>query len=550
MSGLHSVEDLLRSLAPQVLGVLVRRMGDFDACEDAVQEALIAAARHWPEDGVPGNPRGWLLQTATRRYVDQVRSEQARQRREERMAQEPAAGDIPADDDTLMLLFMCCHPALTPSSAIALTLRAVGGLATSEIAGAYLVPEATMAQRISRAKQRVKASGPGFEVPEPEAKGWAARLRSVLHVLYLMFNEGYATTCGPALHRADLSGEAIRLARQIHRNLPGEAEATGLLALMLLTEARLHGAALPDSALDLDRLRHYATTLTKFDTFSGVIRGPISVYEALTTVLGTMRASPLRLGNAWTVVRDEPKAVRKHVITRRQILKDSTQETFTLDLSDGSSDIIVEWLSGGDPRRRREHRVTFGPQTLTPRRMQATGAVGAEHAIHLATWAAATTYFRRSRRGVALKLAGRLLLPTDKAMIDKGFLDPLVTVLLATLIRGLVETAACEWRAGEPPSEFRTGLLRMAACRASRSGLDDRLLHPLTMHPEPAETVARALLAHVRGALEESGDLKATEDALDSLMTAGNGACVQRDLMRRTGSLRATVTECVRRTRG
>ncbi|MFE9867164.1 RNA polymerase sigma factor [Streptomyces sp. NPDC005506] len=238
MSDLHSVEDLLRSLAPQVLGVLVRRMGDFDACEDAVQEALIAAARHWPEDGVPGNPRGWLLQTATRRYIDQVRSEQARQRREERLAQEPAAGSVPADDDTLMLLFMCCHPALTPASAIALTLRAVGGLATSEIAGAYLVPEATMAQRISRAKQRVKAAGPGFEVPEPGAKGWAARLRSVLHVLYLMFNEGYATTCGPALHRADLSGEAIRLARQVHRILPGEAEATGLLALMLLTEAR------------------------------------------------------------------------------------------------------------------------------------------------------------------------------------------------------------------------------------------------------------------------------------------------------------------------
>jgi RNA polymerase sigma factor (sigma-70 family) len=236
--GQPGVEDLLRSLAPRVLGVLVRRSGDFAGCEDAVQEALIAAARHWPQDGVPGNPRGWLLQTATRRYTDQVRSEQARQRREDRAARAPAADGAPAHDDTLMLLFLCCHPALTPASAIALTLRAVGGLTTAEIAAAYLVPEATMAQRISRAKQRVKASDLGFEVLEPGATGWAPQLRSVLHVLYLMFNEGYAAARGPALHRADLSGEAIRLARQVHRTLPNEAEATGLLALMLLTEAR------------------------------------------------------------------------------------------------------------------------------------------------------------------------------------------------------------------------------------------------------------------------------------------------------------------------
>lgn len=249
MTGHPCFEDLLRSLAPQVLGVLVRRTGDLDACEDAVQEALIAAVRHWPEDGVPGNPRGWLLQTATRRYVDQVRSEQARQRREERMAREPAAGSAPAGDDTLMLLFMCCHPALTPASAIALTLRAVGGLTTSEIAAAYLVPEATMAQRISRAKQRVKASGRGFDVPEPGVKDWAPRLRSVLHVLYLMFSEGYTTTQGPALHRADLSGEAIRLAGQVHRILPLEAEATALLALMLLTEARRPARTGPDGEL-------------------------------------------------------------------------------------------------------------------------------------------------------------------------------------------------------------------------------------------------------------------------------------------------------------
>ncbi|KAB1985726.1 RNA polymerase sigma factor [Streptomyces triticiradicis] len=234
------VEDLLRSLAPQVLGLLARRQGDFDACEDAVQEALIAAARHWPVHGTPENPRGWLLLTATRRYTDQVRSEAARRQREERVAREqvpaPAAGQ--ADDDTLALLFMCCHPALTPASAIALTLRAVGGLTTAEIAVAYLVPEATMAQRISRAKQRLKASSVVFEVPVPGTPDRSARLRSVLHVLYLLFNEGYTASTGPVLHRADLSGEAVRLVRQLHRILPAEGEVAGLLALMLLTEAR------------------------------------------------------------------------------------------------------------------------------------------------------------------------------------------------------------------------------------------------------------------------------------------------------------------------
>ncbi|MEV7402967.1 DUF6596 domain-containing protein [Streptomyces sp. NPDC091267] len=233
-----AVEELLRTLAPQVLGVLVRRTGDFAASEDAVQEALIAAALHWPAEGVPEQPRGWLLTTASRRYTDLVRSERARHRREEKVAREPAAGDAPGADDSLMLLFMCCHPALTPSSAVALTLRAVGGLSTAEIAGAHLVPEATMAQRISRAKQRVRASDHGFGLPGPGTEGWAPRLRSVLHVLYLMFNEGHTATRGAALHRADLSEEAVRLARGVHQALPDDAEATALLALMLLTEAR------------------------------------------------------------------------------------------------------------------------------------------------------------------------------------------------------------------------------------------------------------------------------------------------------------------------
>ncbi|HEU4513377.1 MAG TPA: sigma-70 family RNA polymerase sigma factor [Nocardioidaceae bacterium] len=231
------VEDLLRRLAPQVLGVLVRRYGDFDAAEDAVQEALLAAARHWPDDGVPEKPRGWLIQTASRRLLDQVRSEQSRRAREVRAAlQEPPAPETSDQDDTLTLLFLCCHPALTASSSIALTLRAVGGLTTAETARAFLVPEATMAQRISRAKQRIKASGVPFRLPGSD--DWTARLRLVLHVLYLIYNEGYTSSGGEHLQRADLSAEAIRLTRTVHGLLPDDGEVAGLLALMLLNDAR------------------------------------------------------------------------------------------------------------------------------------------------------------------------------------------------------------------------------------------------------------------------------------------------------------------------
>jgi RNA polymerase sigma factor (sigma-70 family) len=189
-----SVEDLLRELAPQVLGVLTRRFGDFGAAEDAVQEALLSAALHWPGEGVPDNPRGWLIQTGSRKLFDQVRSEQARHRREELAAAMVRPADPQDRDDTLLLLFMCCHPALSPASAIALTLRAVGGLTTAEIAAAFLVPEATMGMRISRAKQRIRESGVPLRPPEPAE--WPPRLRSVLHVLYLIFNEGYAS-CRP-----------------------------------------------------------------------------------------------------------------------------------------------------------------------------------------------------------------------------------------------------------------------------------------------------------------------------------------------------------------
>ena len=228
----------MRELAPQVLGAVVRRYGDFDAAEDAVQEALLAASLQWPEEGVPDNPRGWLVTVAVRRMQDHVRSEVARRRREEAAAVRDVPVIEPTDDhdDTLVLLFMCCHPSLTPGSAIPLTLRAVGGLSTAEIAAAFLVPETTMGQRISRAKRRIKASGLAFAMPD--AEDMPERLRWVLHVLYLVFNEGYASTSGPELARPDLSGEAIRLTRAVHRLLPDDAEVGGLLALMLLTDAR------------------------------------------------------------------------------------------------------------------------------------------------------------------------------------------------------------------------------------------------------------------------------------------------------------------------
>ncbi|HEY4568635.1 MAG TPA: sigma-70 family RNA polymerase sigma factor [Kribbella sp.] len=243
--GLMALEDLLRELTPQVLGAVVRWSGDFAAAEDAVQEALLAAATTWPRDGRPDKPKAWLIQTASRRLIDEIRQEQARRRREEKAAlRDLPPEDVEERDDTLQLLFLSCHPALTPASAIALTLRAVGGLTTAEIAAAYLVPEATMAQRISRAKQKLK--GASFELDTSEE-----RLRNVLHVLYLIFNEGYMSSSGPDLHRSDLSGEAIRLTRAVHTLLPGSGQVTGLLALMLLTDARRsartgsHGELIP-----------------------------------------------------------------------------------------------------------------------------------------------------------------------------------------------------------------------------------------------------------------------------------------------------------------
>lgn len=254
-----TLEHLLRELAPQVLGAVIRRHRNFSACEDVVQEALIAAATQWPTQGIPDNPRGWLIQVATRRMADHVRAEMARRHRESivvglvppemQLVLPPDSDDLAALDDTLALLFRCCHPALTPSSAIALTLRAVGGLTTAEIARAFLVPEATMAQRISRAKQTLAGSSLSFDVPERRER--MPRLESVLHVLYLMFNEGYVASSGTEVQRTDLAHEAIRLTRLLCALVPEHDETSGLLALMLLTDARrlartgAHGEIVP-----------------------------------------------------------------------------------------------------------------------------------------------------------------------------------------------------------------------------------------------------------------------------------------------------------------
>jgi predicted RNA polymerase sigma factor len=296
------VEDLLRPLVPQVLGTLVRRHGDFSDCEDAVADALLDASVQWPRDGVPDNPKGWLVTVASRRLTDLWRSESARRRREASVAalephpdSAPGPGDDrpPAADDTLTLLFLCCHPALSPPSQVALTLRAVGGLTTAEIARAFLVPEATMAQRISRAKQQIRGSGTRFCLPpEPQRAGL---LRAVLHVLYLMFNEGYTASSGPDLQRAELTTEAVRLTRTVHRLLPGDGEVTGLLALMLLTDARRAARARPDGTpvpldqQDRGRWDHAAIgegVALISGALAGAALGPYQVQAAIAAVHG------------------------------------------------------------------------------------------------------------------------------------------------------------------------------------------------------------------------------------------------------------------------
>ncbi|MGK8553133.1 RNA polymerase sigma factor [Nocardia gipuzkoensis] len=284
-----STEDLLRTLAPQVLGTLVRRFGDFDTAEDALQEALLAAATQWAGQGLPDNPRAWLTQVAQRRMADAVRAEVARRRRETTAFDREVADAVPVDhDDTLTMLFLCCHPALSPAAAIALTLRAVGGLGTEQIARAFLLPEATMAQRITRAKKKLATVERPFARLDDEQ--WRERLGAVLHVLYLIFNEGHTSSSGPTLQRTDLADEAIRLARAVHRLLPDDPEVTGLLALMLLTDARraarigAHGELIPLAEQNRARwnraLITEGTTLVT-GTLAGGLRGPYQIQAAI-----------------------------------------------------------------------------------------------------------------------------------------------------------------------------------------------------------------------------------------------------------------------------
>ncbi|MEV0152507.1 sigma-70 family RNA polymerase sigma factor [Micromonospora sp. NPDC050686] len=308
----RTVEDLLRELAPQVIGVLSRRFGDFATAEDAVQEALLAAATQWPDEGLPDNPRGWLIQVAYRRMIELVRAETARRDREERAARRepgdrraaPAADEPPADrDDTLTLLFLCCHPSLTTPSAIALTLRAVGGLSTAEIARAFLVPEATMAQRISRAKQRIRDSGLPFRLPEPADR--AARLSAVLHVLYLIFTEGHTASLGADLRRVDLAEEAIRLAREMHRLLPDDSEVAGLLALMLLTDARADARTGPSGELiplaEQDRSRWDPAAIAEGTALvtTAMARGPVGPYQLQAAVAALHDEAPSAAATDW-----------------------------------------------------------------------------------------------------------------------------------------------------------------------------------------------------------------------------------------------------------
>ncbi|GAA3133926.1 RNA polymerase sigma factor (sigma-70 family) [Kribbella aluminosa] len=321
------VEDQLRELVPQVLGALVRRYGRFDTAEDAVQEALLAAAQQWPGAGVPENPRGWLITVASRRLTDLLRREQARQQREDRVASWAPQGDPVGDtDDTLVLLFLCCHPSLSPASQIALTLRAVGGLTTAEIARAFLVPEATMTRRITRAKTSVKESGARFTLPADREE----RLGAVLQVVYLIFNEGYASTTGPRLQRVELAAEGIRLARMLYRLLPDDAEVAGLLALLLLTDARRPARTGPLGELvpmaEQDRSRWIPELIREgVDLITATLpHGPVGPYQLQAAIAAVHDESPSADKTDWPQIvalyevllqlTDNPMVALNHVV--------------------------------------------------------------------------------------------------------------------------------------------------------------------------------------------------------------------------------------------
>ena len=302
-----SAEAQLRDLSPEVLAVLVRRHGDFARCEDAVQEALLAASQQWPVQGVPANPKGWLITVASRRWTEQWRSETARERREQAAAAleppPPTDPHEPGADDSLALMVMCCHPALRPPSQVALTLRAVGGLTTAEIARALLVPEATVGQRISRAKARIRAAGATFALP-PEDE-LPARLAAVLRILYLIFTEGSTASSGAALHRVELSAEAIRLTRQLHAVRPADGEVAGLLALMLLTDARRPARTRPDGTLvplaEQDRSRWDAAAIAEGTTLvtSALSERPLGPFQLQAAIAAVHADAPSAADTDW-----------------------------------------------------------------------------------------------------------------------------------------------------------------------------------------------------------------------------------------------------------
>jgi RNA polymerase sigma factor (sigma-70 family) len=369
-----------------VLGVVFRRLGDFASAEDAVQEALVAAAEQWPRAGVPDNPRAWLIHVAFRRATDHVRAEAARRRREaivvslvppeDQLALPPDAGEPAGGDDTLELLFMCCHPSLSPASAIALTLRAVGGLTTAEIARAFLVPEATMGQRISRAKESIRASGEPFERPSSEER--AARLGAVMHVLYLVFSEGYAASSGAELQRTDLSGEALRLARILYRLAPEEPETAGLLALMLLTDARRVARTGPEGQLvpldEQDRaLWDRAAIAEGVGLVSGALpRGAVGPYQLQAAIAAVHDEAPSAQATDWSEILglyglllrmdDNPVVALNHAVATAMV-HGPAQGLARLD--------AVE----NDPRLRGSHRVDAVRAHLLERSGERQGAI-------------------------------------------------------------------------------------------------------------------------------------------------------------------------------
>jgi RNA polymerase sigma factor (sigma-70 family) len=361
-------QHLLRDLAPQVLGVVVRRYRDFAACEDAVQEALIAAARHWPDEGLPDNPRAWLIQVASRRLTDHLRAETARRNREQLVVSlvppdEQVALALDSEqpverDDTLELLFMCCHPALSPASAIALTLRAVGGLTTAEIARAFLVPEATMAQRISRAKQTIKDLGVAFGMPAPSEA--PSRLEAATHVLYLMFSEGYAASSGVEVVRTDLSGEALRLTRMLQHLLPDDTEVAGLMALLLLTDARRAARSGPAGELvpldKQDRTRWDRDAIAEgIALISATLpRGKVGPYQLQAAVAALHDEAPSTNATDW------PQILALYTVLRRM------SDNPMIDLNCAVATAMVEGPAAGlkrldrveaDPRLAGHHRL-------------------------------------------------------------------------------------------------------------------------------------------------------------------------------------------------